>query len=96
LHYIYRRVLVDAIVHFEHEKVINCDFKPGSVERSIDLGRGHTLAGSYLNSRQPIEMGSGENLHAIFPYSAANENRKTVIVVKLDFATNIKERRVII
>jgi hypothetical protein len=31
------KVLVDATVHSEDEKVIKCDFKPGSVERSIDL-----------------------------------------------------------
>jgi hypothetical protein len=30
------QVLVDAAVHSEDEKVIKCDFKPGSVKRSID------------------------------------------------------------
>jgi hypothetical protein len=30
-------VLVDATVHSEVGKVIKCDFKPGSVERSTDL-----------------------------------------------------------
>jgi hypothetical protein len=30
-------VLADAAVHFEYGKVIKCDFKPGSFERSIDL-----------------------------------------------------------
>jgi hypothetical protein len=31
------KVLKDAVVHSEHGKVIKCYFKPGSVERSIDL-----------------------------------------------------------
>jgi hypothetical protein len=31
----YINVLLDASVHSEHGKVIKCDFKPGSVERSI-------------------------------------------------------------
>jgi hypothetical protein len=32
-------------VHYEHEKLIKCDFKPGSVERSVDLyQRGYTSA----------------------------------------------------
>jgi hypothetical protein len=30
------QVLVDEKVPSEHGKVIKCDFKPGSVERSID------------------------------------------------------------
>jgi hypothetical protein len=30
------KALVDAAVHSEDGKVIKCDFKPGSVERSID------------------------------------------------------------
>jgi hypothetical protein len=30
------QVLVDAAVYSEHGKLIKCDFKPGSVERSID------------------------------------------------------------
>jgi hypothetical protein len=43
----YIKVIVDAAVHSEDEKVIKCDFKPGSVERSIDLyQRGYTSAGS--------------------------------------------------
>jgi hypothetical protein len=28
---------IDAAVYSEYEKVIKCDFKPGSVGRSIDL-----------------------------------------------------------
>jgi hypothetical protein len=37
--------VVDATVHFEHGKVIQCEIKPGSVERSIDLGkRGYVSA----------------------------------------------------
>jgi hypothetical protein len=34
LYYSYIKVLVDAAVHSEHEKIIKWDFKPGSVERS--------------------------------------------------------------
>jgi hypothetical protein len=30
-------ILVDAAVYFEDGKVIKCDFKSGSVERSTDL-----------------------------------------------------------
>jgi hypothetical protein len=30
-------VVVDVITHSEHVQVIRCDFKPGSVERSIDF-----------------------------------------------------------
>jgi hypothetical protein len=33
------KVLIDVVVHSEHVKVIQCDFKPGSVERSIDLDK---------------------------------------------------------
>jgi hypothetical protein len=30
-------ILVEAAVHCNHSKAIQCNFKPGSVERSIDL-----------------------------------------------------------
>jgi hypothetical protein len=30
---------IDSLVHSEYEKGIKCDFKPGSVERSIDLDK---------------------------------------------------------
>jgi hypothetical protein len=33
-----KRISLYARVHFEHVQVIRCDIKPGSVERSIDLG----------------------------------------------------------
>jgi hypothetical protein len=33
------KVLVDATVHSEHIQAIQCDFKPGSVERFIDLDK---------------------------------------------------------
>jgi hypothetical protein len=33
------KVLVDAAVHLEHGNGIKCDFKPGSLERSIDLDK---------------------------------------------------------
>jgi hypothetical protein len=45
------KALVDSAVHSEHRKVIKCDFKPGSVERSIDLDRGCTSAAAQLSSR---------------------------------------------
>jgi hypothetical protein len=32
----YIKVLVDAAIHSEDGKIIKCNFKPGSVERSID------------------------------------------------------------
>jgi hypothetical protein len=41
------QVLVHAAVFSEDGIVIKCDFKPGSVERSIDLHqRGYTSAGA--------------------------------------------------
>jgi hypothetical protein len=39
LYYIKIKVSIDAVVHFERVKVIKCDFKPGSIERAIDLGQ---------------------------------------------------------
>jgi hypothetical protein len=30
---------MDAAVHSEQMQVLHCDFKPGSVERSIDLDK---------------------------------------------------------
>jgi hypothetical protein len=32
-----KKILVNAVVHYEHLKVIRCDIKPGSVERSRDV-----------------------------------------------------------
>jgi hypothetical protein len=40
LYYNQIKILLDAVLHSERGKVIKCDFKPGSVERSIDLDRG--------------------------------------------------------
>jgi hypothetical protein len=28
-------IVIDAVVHSEHAQVIKCNFKPGSIERSI-------------------------------------------------------------
>jgi hypothetical protein len=39
LYYSYIKALVDAEIHSEHGKLIKCDFKPGSVERSIDVDK---------------------------------------------------------
>jgi hypothetical protein len=39
LYYSWIKILVDAAVHSEHGKVIQCEFKPGSVERSIELDK---------------------------------------------------------
>jgi hypothetical protein len=48
----YLKVLVYEAVNSEHGKVIKCDFKPGSVKRSIDLyKRGYTLADYIFNCR---------------------------------------------
>jgi hypothetical protein len=56
------KVLIDAAVSSEEGKVIKCDFKPGSVERTIDrYQRGYTSA----RRRQ----------QAIFAISSTNKNR---------------------
>jgi hypothetical protein len=48
--YNYIKVLVDAAVPSEDGIVKKWDFKPGSVERSIDLNqRGYTSAGDIFN-----------------------------------------------
>jgi hypothetical protein len=44
MYYSYIKVLVDAAVCLNTEKVIKCDFKSGTVERSVDLG-------NYFNSQ---------------------------------------------
>jgi hypothetical protein len=55
LHSSYIKVLVDAAVYSEHGKVIKCDFKPGSVEWSIDLyQRGYTSR-QYFHFLPPIK-----------------------------------------
>jgi hypothetical protein len=33
-------MLLDASLHFQNDEVNQCDFKPGSVERSTDLEQG--------------------------------------------------------
>jgi hypothetical protein len=40
--------LIDAVAHYEFVKVIRCDIKPGSAERSRDLDEEgtHTAAGN--------------------------------------------------
>jgi hypothetical protein len=46
------KIIVDTAVYYERGKVINCDFKPGSVEGSIDpCQRGYTSAGDAFNFR---------------------------------------------
>jgi hypothetical protein len=53
----YIKTLVDAAVHSEHGKLIKCDFKPGSVERSIDLyQRGYTSEEGYFQHPPPIKI----------------------------------------
>jgi hypothetical protein len=52
------KVLVDVAVHFEDGKVIKCDFKPGSVERSIDLYQREV----YLSKVQEAAAGDTFNL----------------------------------
>jgi hypothetical protein len=39
-------VLIDEAAHFEIGKVIICDIKPGSMERSIDLDNESTCYGN--------------------------------------------------
>jgi hypothetical protein len=59
LHYSKIKVVVDAVVHSEHGKVIQCDFKLGSVERSIDLDQGGDASasrGKYLHDLQPMKI----------------------------------------
>jgi hypothetical protein len=57
-------VLIDAAVHSEEGKVIKCDFKPGSVGRSIDrYQRGYTSA------RRTQQQ-------ALFSISSSNKNRE--------------------
>jgi hypothetical protein len=59
LYYSYIKVQVDAAATSEDEIVIKWDFKPGSVERSIDLHqRGYTSAGAgrrYVQYPPPIK-----------------------------------------
>jgi hypothetical protein len=49
---------VDAAVHSEDGKVIKCDFKPGSVERSTDLYQREV----YLSKVQAVAAGDTFNL----------------------------------
>jgi hypothetical protein len=45
------KILVHVVVNSEYGKVIKCDFKPGSVKRSIDLDKeGNTTAINFLDS----------------------------------------------
>jgi hypothetical protein len=44
-------IVLDTSAHFKHGKVIKCDFKPGSVERSIDL-----YQRGYIFSRQYVQL----------------------------------------
>jgi hypothetical protein len=50
------KVLVDAAAHSEYGKVIICDFKPGLVERSIDLGKELSSRDNCLNYRTVNEI----------------------------------------
>jgi hypothetical protein len=63
----YIEILVDAAVYSEHGKVIKCDFKPGSMERSIDrYQRGYTSA--RCRQQQAILSIYATNKHrVIFP-----------------------------
>jgi hypothetical protein len=53
LYYIKIKVVVDATVHSEHGKVIQCEIKPGSVEKSIGVS---LTAGRYLNPLPSIKI----------------------------------------
>jgi hypothetical protein len=51
--------VINTSTHSEHVQVIRCDFKPGSVERSIDLdeeGIPQEEEECYFNSRKPIKI----------------------------------------
>jgi hypothetical protein len=51
------KVLIDAVVHSEQGEVIKCNFKLGSVERSIDLHqRGYTSACDTFNFRYQYKL----------------------------------------
>jgi hypothetical protein len=43
LYYSQVKVLIDAVDHSEHAQIIKCDFKPGSVERTINLDQENIL-----------------------------------------------------
>jgi hypothetical protein len=49
------QVLVDAADSCEDGKVIKCDFKPGSVERSIDLHQRGVPQQSTCSSRRYLQ-----------------------------------------
>jgi hypothetical protein len=62
MYYSQIKVLVNAAIHYEHGKVIQCDFKPGSVERSIDLDKeGRVGIDHYKCSR--FLLVSGDSVH---------------------------------
>jgi hypothetical protein len=73
-------VLVDASTYSEHCKLIKYDFKPGSVERSIDLyQRGYTSAAGrrYFQFPPPI------NIEQIFQWLFSNgyKNPQTIFQI---------------
>jgi hypothetical protein len=63
-------VLIDSAVYCDHGKLIKCDFKPGSVERSIDQDK---VADNHLNFRQPIKI---DQSHSNILNFDTNENRE--------------------
>jgi hypothetical protein len=72
LYYSQIKVIINEAVHSEHGKVLKHDFKPGSVERSIDLDkREHASAAAgrqYFQLPPPInseQFSSGVPLYPI-------------------------------
>jgi hypothetical protein len=55
------KIIVDAAVHSEDAKVIKCDFKPGSVERSTDLYQREV----YLSKVQAVAAGVGDTFNLL-------------------------------
>jgi hypothetical protein len=54
------KVLVDAAVHSDG-KVIKCDYKPGSVERSTDLYQREV----YLSKVQAVAAAAGDTFNLL-------------------------------
>jgi hypothetical protein len=45
------KVVVDGTVHSEHGTLISCDFKQGSIERSIDLDKRGCTSASHITNK---------------------------------------------
>jgi hypothetical protein len=72
------KTLVDAAVHSEQEKLIKCYFKPGSVERSIDLHREVCLSScrQYFQDQLPMKI---ENFHSVIYFISYFDGIKDIL-----------------